>query len=148
MTLRTDHVAGAAFVLFGLMVVMLSGDLPAGRLSMPGAGFLPMIVAALLIAFGGLLVLRAGQSPPLKGIDWSDLPHAAKVLAIAAAAVALYTRLGFVITLTATMAALLILIERRHAMRAALYSMGVVAVTYATFEFVLKSPLPRGLLGH
>lgn len=148
MILRTDHVAGAAFVLFGLMVIALSGDLPAGRLSMPGAGFLPMIVAVLMIAFGGLLFLHAGQSLPFSGIDWGDLPHAAKVLAIATVAVALYTWLGFVITLIATMAALLILIERRRVMRAAAYSTGVVAVTYATFEFVLKSPLPRGLLGY
>ncbi len=41
MTLRADHVAGAAFVVFGLLVIALSGDLPFGQLSMPGAGFLP-----------------------------------------------------------------------------------------------------------
>ena len=40
MTFRTDHAAGLAFVLFGITVLLLSGDLPSGRLAMPGAGFL------------------------------------------------------------------------------------------------------------
>ncbi len=46
MTLRADHVAGAFFVGFGLLVIALSGDLPTGNLSMPGSGFLPKIIAA------------------------------------------------------------------------------------------------------
>lgn len=41
MTLRSDHVAGGFFVAFGILVIALSGDLPVGDLSMPGAGFLP-----------------------------------------------------------------------------------------------------------
>ena len=41
MTLRADHVAGAIFVGFGLLVFALSGDLPTGTLSMPGSGFMP-----------------------------------------------------------------------------------------------------------
>jgi hypothetical protein len=41
MTLRADHVAGAAFVAFGILIIALSGDLPTGQLSMPGSGFLP-----------------------------------------------------------------------------------------------------------
>ena len=52
MSLRSDHVAGAAFVVFGGLVIALSGDLPVGQLSMPGSGFLPMIVAVLTIIFG------------------------------------------------------------------------------------------------
>ena len=59
MTLRADHVAGAAFVVFGLLIIALSGDLPVGQLSMPGSGFLPKIVAALTIVFGLVLILRA-----------------------------------------------------------------------------------------
>ena len=52
MILRADHVAGAAFVVFGIAVIALSGDLPTGQLSMPGSGFMPKIVAVLTIFFG------------------------------------------------------------------------------------------------
>ena len=62
MILRADHVAGAAFILFGCAIIALSGNLPVGALSMPGAGFLPMIVAVLTIVFGLALVLPCVQS--------------------------------------------------------------------------------------
>ncbi|MSP32698.1 MAG: hypothetical protein EXR03_07770, partial [Pseudolabrys sp.] len=77
MNLRADHVAGAAFVVFGVLVIALSGDLPTGQLSMPGAGFLPMIVATLTIVFGLALLLRANESGRFSEFDWSDGKHAA-----------------------------------------------------------------------
>ena len=47
MTLRADHAAGAFFVAFGLLVFAISTDLPFGNLSLPGSGFLPIILAAV-----------------------------------------------------------------------------------------------------
>ena len=38
MTLRADHIAGAFFIGFGVLIIALSGDLPFGNLSFPGAG--------------------------------------------------------------------------------------------------------------
>ena len=57
MTLRSDHIAGGVFVAFGLLVFALSGDLPVGTLSFPGAGMMPKLVAGLVILFGLLLIL-------------------------------------------------------------------------------------------
>src|SRR6266508_3405948 len=98
MILRADHVAGAAFIGFGLLVFALSGDLPMGRLSMPGAGFMPSLVATLLIVFGAALFARAGDSTPFSQLSWDDLSHAALVIAVTACAIALYTAAGFLIT--------------------------------------------------
>ena len=70
MTLRADHVAGAFFVVFGLLVIALSGDLPTGNLSMPGSGFLPKIVAGLTVFFGLVLVLRANESKVFATLPW------------------------------------------------------------------------------
>ncbi|MFN3657494.1 MAG: tripartite tricarboxylate transporter TctB family protein [Pseudolabrys sp.] len=142
MTLRSDHVAGGAFVVFGILIIALSGDLPTGQLSMPGSGFLPKIVAVLTILFGLALILRASESPPFASIPWSDGAHAALVTAITAAAIALYTWLGFVITMLAMMVGLLLVIERRRPLYALAYSVGVVAVIYVIFVYVLKTPLP------
>ena len=47
MTLRSDHVAGAALIGVGLLVIALSGDLPFGSLAMPGSGFVPNILAVI-----------------------------------------------------------------------------------------------------
>ena len=92
MILRADHVAGAAFVVFGVAVIALSGDLPVGQLSMPGSGFLPMIVAALTIIFGLILIVRAKESGPFSELGWGDGKHAAMVTVITAVAIALYER--------------------------------------------------------
>jgi len=148
MTLRSDHVAGAAFAAFGVLIIASSSDLPFGRLSLPGAGFLPKIVAGLMILFGVLLVLRAGrESVPLSDIDWSDLRHAAPVIAITAAGTTLYTWLGFITTMVATMIALLVLVERRNPVRSGLYSLVVVLLAFGLFRTFLRAPLPLGPLG-
>lgn len=142
MKLRADHVAGTAFILFGAGIIALSGDLPAGQLSMPGSGFLPKIVAALTIFFGLLLVLRGGESPHYTELAWDDGKHALLVTSIASLAIWLYTILGFVVTMAAMIVTLLIVIERRHPLRALAYSLGIVTFTYVCFVYGLKTPLP------
>jgi len=146
MTLRTDHVAGAAFILFGALIIALSGELPFGQLSMPGSGFLPDIVAVLTMLFGLALMIRANESPPFAEIPWSDGIHALLLTVVTAIAIALYVQLGFVITMGAMMLILLIGVERRPALRAAAYTFGVVLVIYLGFEYLLKTPLPSGPL--
>ena len=143
MIIRADHVAGAAFVIFGGAIIALSGDLPVGQLSMPGSGFLPMIVAGLTILFGLILVLRAQESAPFAELAWDDGKHAAIVTVITAAAIALYEHLGFFFTMLLMMITLLIVIERRNPLRAAVYSIAIVFGTYVSFVYGLKTPLPE-----
>ena len=147
MTLRADHVAGAAFIVFGLIVIALSGDLPMGTLSFPGSGFMPKILAGLTILFGLALIVSARDSRPFAEIEWSDAKHAALVTVVTAAAIWEFERLGFLTTMVAMMFVLLLLIERRPLISAALYSVGVVALTYVTFVYVLKTPLVTGPFG-
>jgi hypothetical protein len=147
MTLRADHIAGAFFIGFGLLVFALSGDLPTGNLSMPGSGFLPKIVAGLTVFFGIVLAVRANESKVFATLSWSDAKHAALVVAITAAAVALFEPLGFLITNILLIFVLLVAIERRRLLPATAYSVGVVLVTYVLFVYVLKTPLEAGPLG-
>ncbi len=147
MTLRTDHIAGGVFIAFGTVVLAISGDLPTGTLSFPGAGMMPKLIAVLMMLFGLLLILRAHGSKPLATLRWDDLPHAIRVLAISAAAIALYQTLGFIVTMVLLLFALIVGAERRHPLHAALYSLGVVLATYALFTYVLKTPLDQGLFG-
>ena len=147
MTLRTDHIVGGAFVAFSVVVLALSGDLPVGSLSFPGAGMMPKLVASFLILFGLLLILRANESAPFATVRWEDLPHAARIVAITAAAIALYQTLGFLVTMTLLLFALTFGAERRHPLAAAAFSIGVVALTYLLFAVALKTPLEPGILG-
>jgi hypothetical protein len=143
MILRADHVAGAAFIIFGAGIIALSGDLPTGQLSMPGSGFLPKIVASLTILFGLLLVLRGGESPAFSELAWDDGKHAMLVTAITSIAIGLYEHLGFFFTMLLMMLTLLLVIERRNPIRAGTYCLFIVGFTYVSFVYGLKTPLPE-----
>jgi len=149
-TLHTDHVAGGAAIAAALAVLAASGDLPFGTLAFPGAGMMPKLVCGLMILFGATLIARGGGGEPFAAVAWSDLPHAVRVFAVTAAAVALYTTLGFMVTM-ALMLFVLIASEvswsGRNLITAAAYSTGVSLLTYALFTIVLKQPLEQGILG-
>jgi tripartite tricarboxylate transporter TctB family protein len=147
MTLRRDHVAGGVFVIAGILVLAVSGDLPFGTLASPGAGMLPTLVVTLMIAFGLILLAQARRSPPLAEVDWTDLPHAVRVAAVAAAGVALYVPLGFALTMPLLLLTLIWLVERRPLLPAAAFSIGATIAVYTLFALLLRTPFPRGVLG-
>ena len=144
--IRADHVAGGAFVALGIVVFAISGDLPFGKLSAPGAGMMPKLMAGLMMAFAAAIMIGAASGPELAGIDWSDRGHAALLVLVTAAAVALYQPLGFLITMTLLVFSLLVLVERRSILPAAIYSIALTVFAYWLFGKALKSPLERGLL--
>jgi hypothetical protein len=142
MILRRDHIAGGGFIAAGALVFALSGDLPFGTLASPGAGMMPKLVLGLLMAFGAILVLRAAESPPLAAIEWNDFRHAATVVGVAAVATALYTTIGFVLSISLLMIVLLYFVERRSLWVTLAVSIGVTMGSYYLFNTLLKSPLP------
>ena len=142
--LRRDHVAGGVFVAAGALVLVVSQDLPFGTLASPGSGMLPTLVIVLMMTFGLLLVAGGGNSPPLREVDWTDLPHAARVVAASAAAIALYQALGFLVTMALLLFVLTFVVERKPLAPALLFSCGVTALAYSLFNNLLKAPLPHG----
>jgi hypothetical protein len=146
-TLRSDHIAGGVFIAFGILVFALSGDLPFGSLSAPGAGMMPKLLIVLMIVFGIVLVIGGATSQPLAELDWGDRNHALMLVAITAVAVALYQWLGFILTMTLLVFALLVVVERRDVLRAAAYSIGLTAIAWWVFGKALKAPLEQGILG-
>jgi hypothetical protein len=148
MTLHRDHIAGFAFVAAGVLVYVFSGDLPWGSLAMPGAGMMPKLVLGLMIVFGLVLMARGTTSPPLSDIDWSDRTHALWVIVAGALATALYTTLGFVLTMSLLLFGLTAMVERRPLIPALAFSIGTAVVAFFLFSSLLKSPLPHGPFGY
>jgi putative tricarboxylic transport membrane protein len=147
MSLHRDHVAGGAIVVAGALVLAVSGDLPFGTLASPGAGMLPTLVVSLMMVFGLVLLAQGRRSPPLAEIDWADLPHALRVIVVAAAAVALYLPLGFALTIPLLLVTLIVVVERRPVLPAVAFSIGATVAVYVLFALALRTPLPRGLMG-
>jgi hypothetical protein len=128
------------------VVFAISGDLPFGSLTAPGAGMLPKLTAGLMIAFATLIALSGRDSPPVASVDWGDWRHAALLLVITAGAAIAYRPLGFLITMSLLVFLLLVVVERRNVLRAAAYSLALTLFAYWLFGKALKSPLERGLL--
>ena len=129
-----------------MVVFATSGDLPFGSLTAPGAGMMPKVVTAFMMLFAGLIIAGAAASEPLSTIDWSDRGHAALLVVITAAGVLAYRPLGFLLTMALLVFCLLVIVERRNALIAAAYSVGLTLFAYWLFGKALKSPLERGLL--
>ena len=146
-SLRSDHIAGATFVVFAVVVFALSGDLPFGTLSSPGAGMMPKLLLVLMIVFGVALVIGGAASQPFADIEWSDGAHALMVVAIAGIAITFYQTLGFILTMTLLVFTLLIVVERKPVLNAAAYSIGLTMIAWWVFGKALKSPLETGILG-
>jgi hypothetical protein len=146
MTLRSDQVAGGAFIAFGILVFALSGDLPFGSITAPGAGMMPKLMAGLMIVFAVATIVGAKDSAPFADIDWSDRWHAILLVGITAVAVSLYQTLGFLITMSLLVFTLVVVVERRPLLNAALYSVGLTLFAYWLFGKALKAPLARGFL--
>jgi hypothetical protein len=143
MILRRDHVAGGVFAVGGAILFAMSGELPFGTLSSPGAGMMPKLVLVLLIGLGGVLMLRASESPPLAEIPWADFIHAATIVAAATVAIGTYTVIGFLPSMALLLFALIHIVERRNIWRALAVSICVTLGSYYVFNTLLKSPLPR-----
>jgi len=146
MTLRADHAASLFFITLGVLVFALSGDLPFGTISAPGAGMMPKLMAGLMIAFAVAIFVTGHSSQRLAEIDWSDRWHALLVVLITAAGIYAYQSLGFLVTMTLLVFTLLVVIERRNVLIAAAYSIGLTLFAYWLFGKALKAPLERGVL--
>lgn len=127
-------------------MLAISGDLPFGSFSAPSAGMMPKLLTGLMILFASILFVGAAQSREFAAIDWSDRGHAVQVVLITAGAVAAYRPLGFLIAMALLIFALLVVVERRNALIAAAYSIGLTLFAYWLFGKALKSPLERGIL--
>jgi hypothetical protein len=127
-------------------VFAASGDLPFGSFSAPSAGMMPKLLTGLIVLFGSLLFVGAAKSREFAAIDWSDRGHAVLVVLIAAGAIAAYRPLGFLVAMALLVFLLLVVVERRNALIAAAYSIGLTLFAYWLFGKALKSPLERGIL--
>ncbi|MGV3634955.1 MAG: tripartite tricarboxylate transporter TctB family protein [Pseudorhodoplanes sp.] len=146
MTPRADTIAGGFFVALGIVVFILGWDLPFGRLTAPGAGMLPKLLASMMIAFGAIIAVIGAHGEELSEIPWSDFGHAGLVIVIAAVATFLYSRLGFLLTMPLLVFSLLAVVERRNLVMAAVFSISLTLFAYWLFAIVLKAPLERGII--
>jgi hypothetical protein len=145
--LTVDRVAGSTLVAFGLLVLWESRALPLGSLRNPGPAYMPVVLAAILVAFGALTALAGRQSPPIAAIAWPEWRHGVAILGLCAFAALALERVGYRVTVAVVAALLLGVVERRGGLATAALALGLSLGSFFLFATLLRVPLPRGPFG-
>ena len=131
------------------LVLAVSSDLPFGTLASPGAGMLPMLLVAPDDGVRPCPVRARRREPAFRARSTGTIfrtPSASSPSPRLAAAALHAARLS-----SPTMALLLLVLIVARAQRpllpAAAFSIGVTCLAYTLFSLLLKSPLPRGIIG-
>ncbi|MCJ7493685.1 MAG: tripartite tricarboxylate transporter TctB family protein [Deltaproteobacteria bacterium] len=139
-----DRLSGTILVLLGLFVVWERRVLPLGTHNQPGPGYFPLLLAILLIIFGGILIARGGLTRAFRSLSWSEAPHAIAILACSVFATLFMERVGYRITMIIILGFLLGAMERIRLWQALTLTLGLALGSFWLFDSLLRVPLPRG----
>lgn len=147
--LTTDRLAGAALALLGLAVISESHrlGLPLGTFHNPGPAYMPVVLATILLVFGVLVAATGGRAPRVAGVGWSEWRHALAIFGVCAFAALALERLGYRLTVTASLVFLLKVLEGKGWVFTIAFAVGLAVSTYFLFDTLLRVPLPRGPFG-
>ena len=145
--MTTDRVSASALVVFALLVIWESRQLPLGTFRQPGPAFIPILLALLLLIFAVLLVLTSGRAPLLSSINWTEWRHALAILAASLFSVFAIERLGYRLTVLLVLGFLIKLVEQRGWILSLSFAGALSFGSFFLFYTVLRVPLPQGLLG-
>jgi putative tricarboxylic transport membrane protein len=140
------RIAALVLLVFAAGFLWEASRYPFGSLGTPGPGFLPVTLGTAFAVLSLVLLIRPGLPP-------EDVlpPDRAAALRIGITIVAitlsilLLDRLGFLVTGTLLMLAMLLFLDRRP-IRAVLLAPVSTFLVYAVFKVWLRVPLPAGLL--
>lgn len=142
-----DRVSGAFLVLVGLFVVWERRVLPLGTASRPGPGYVPLLLAVLLIILGLILIARGKQAKELRSVSWTEAPHALAILGCCVFVSLFMETIGYRLTLLLTLGFLFGYVERIKPWLTLVLTMGFSLGTFWLFDSLLRVPLPRGEWG-
>ena len=142
-----DRVAGLALVLVGLVAVEESRAFPFGTLHRPGPAFMPMLLAGLLIVFGGVVFLMGRRARRLAEVGWHEWRHAMAIFGACAFAAWGLERIGYRITIAVVVAFLLLVVERKGLGLSLALTAVMAWGSFFLFDTLLRVPLPRGPFG-
>lgn len=115
---------------------------PAGSLAQPGAGFVPRLLAVLLV-FAALGLLVHGGSPArLLDTDLADFPITMVIVLLLGAATFALERAGYRATVFLFLLVFLAAVERRTLWLSILLSGGFALGSFYLINDVLRVPLP------
>jgi putative tricarboxylic transport membrane protein len=135
----------------GFAIIRLAAGLGVGNVDEPGPGMLSLGLGAIivLIGLGGAAKLLIMRKAELSSQPWSRamIVRVAGVVVLLAAYIAVFEKIGFLISTFALMAALLLAFAQLRWMWAVTLAAVLSISNYALFKLLLGTQLPAGILG-
>ena len=145
--MKADRVTGILLALLGLIVFWECRGLPLGTIRTPGPAYVPVVLGIILVLLGVVIALLGGATGHVRDLGWGEAGHAAAIVVACSFAAFALERLGYRVTMTATVLFLLRVVERKSTLFATTFALGLALATFYLFETLLRVPLPRGPLG-
>ncbi len=138
------------WVLFGMVVCIMSGQLGIGKVSSPGAGFVPFLTGLIVVVLGAALFLHGQFFSSYKQesgrVTWREM---LRVLLIASMLIAYSLLLPFLGFILATLLLLFLttgLIGSVNSIKAIVISTVISVALWLVFVVVLDMQMPRGMV--
>jgi hypothetical protein len=142
-----DRVSGIFLFFLGLFVIYERRVLPLGTHSHPGPGYFPLLLAFLLVIFGGMLIVRGGSPVNFRSLKWPESRHAAAILGCCIFAAMAMERIGYRMTILLVLGFLFGVMERLRFWQVAVLTIVLSLGSFWVFNDLLRVLLPRGGLG-
>jgi putative tricarboxylic transport membrane protein len=142
-----DRLAGGVLVVVALVALWESTKLPLGSLKVPGPGFMPAVLALVLLGGGVVLVSVGRGAPATDRAGIQEWRHAVAIFAACAFAAWSLERLGYRLTIVTVLLFVLTLVERKRILGSLAFALALAFGSYFLFNTLLRVPLPRGPAG-
>ena len=150
---KAETVAGSMFVAIGVWMLLEAIKMPYIVEGVPGPGFLPLWIALGIIVSGFVLTAK-GIWPRLalqgeQGVMWPQAAgwwRVALILGAMAVSLVVLEKLGFMVTTTLFMAAVVFGLGVRSWWMLATVPLVSAVALYVIFAVWLRVPLPKGIL--
>ena len=147
---KREITSGLFWLLIGLVLTVWSATYPIGSVTQPGTGFLPLGLGILLLIFSAVLLIRAFRLPATAGRvsplpeRWLSLAMTVLVLIVT---IFLFESLGYLLIFFVLALVLPLLAGQITLKRSFIFAVLCTAGIYIIFVWLLKQPLPTGVLG-
>lgn len=145
--MTTDRLSAAVLTFFAFFVIWQSQQLPLGTFRQPGPGYVPVLLASLLLLFAILIIFTAGRAPSLSSLHWTEWHHSLAILLACVFAVFAIERLGYRLTMFLLLSVLVKFVEKRGWALSITFALLLAFGSFFLFYTMLRVPLPRGPLG-
>lgn len=137
------YIMEIVFVLVGIMSVYIGltqHEVWIGKL--PGGGFMPVIIGALLTVLSALIILKKDQKVEVKLSKKELIPIIAIIITLILTKV-----VGLMPALLLVVFGMLKFVENYSWKNSVIISLVLMVIVYAVFSVWLKVPFPKGLIG-